>query len=173
MANTDDNKLILVSDLLSVSLMFDSIQRRLNTDVHSPCYLLHIRDVNLLLDCCMDLSNLSYFLPKHQLMRSVFHIYQLQCIDAFSPGCSDLPNMWSGHEEGGMVSSLLCNVSIMHIIIFYILVYQNRRYELSQYGFQILHVKIIRGFSLFVNFKHYFEIINNPRCLPYFGKLLM
>ncbi|VDP30904.1 unnamed protein product [Schistosoma margrebowiei] len=81
MANTDDNKLIL---------------RRLNTDVHSPCYLLHIRDVNLLLDCCMDLSNLSYFLPKHQLM---------------SPGCSDLPNMWSGHDEGGMVSSLLCNMS--------------------------------------------------------------
>ncbi|CAH8574043.1 unnamed protein product [Schistosoma mattheei] len=76
MANTDDNKLIL---------------RRLNTDVHSPCYLLHIRDVNLLLDCCMDLSNLSYFLPKHQLM---------------SPGCSDLPNMWSGHEEGGMFTKI-------------------------------------------------------------------
>ncbi|CAH8861250.1 unnamed protein product [Trichobilharzia szidati] len=52
--------------------------RRLNTDVHNPCYLLHIHDVNLLLDCCLDLSNLSYFLPNHQLM---------------SPGCSDLPEM--------------------------------------------------------------------------------
>ncbi|CAH8616559.1 unnamed protein product [Schistosoma rodhaini] len=76
MANTDDNKLML---------------RRLNTDVHSPCYLLRIRDVNLLLDCCMDLSNLSYFLPKYQLM---------------SPGCSDLPAMWSGNGEGGMFTKI-------------------------------------------------------------------
>lgn len=76
MANTDDNKLML---------------RRLNTDVHSPCYLLRIRDVNLLLDCCMDLSNLSYFLPKHQLM---------------SPGCSDLPDMWSGNGDGGMFTKI-------------------------------------------------------------------
>nr|AAW25264.1 SJCHGC04573 protein [Schistosoma japonicum] len=74
MSNTDDNKLML---------------RRLNTDVHSPCYLLHIRDVNLLLDCCMDLSNLSYFLPKHQLM---------------SPGCSDLPDMWN--EKVGMLTKI-------------------------------------------------------------------
>ncbi|CAH8601974.1 unnamed protein product [Heterobilharzia americana] len=75
MLNTDDTKLQL---------------RRLNTDVHNPCYLLYMRDVNLLLDCCLDLSNLSYFLPNHQLM---------------SPGCSDLPHM-VGDRGGDMFTKL-------------------------------------------------------------------
>ncbi|CAL8083657.1 unnamed protein product [Calicophoron daubneyi] len=51
--------------------------KRIGTDIHSPCYLLHMHDVNVLLDCCIDTSVVSCFLPDHQL----------SC-----PGCSDLPN---------------------------------------------------------------------------------
>ncbi|KER23738.1 hypothetical protein T265_08429 [Opisthorchis viverrini] len=47
-----------------------------NSDIHNPCYLLHLRDVNVLLDCCIETSALVHFLPSHQLL---------------TPGCSDLP----------------------------------------------------------------------------------
>ncbi|KAG5454874.1 Integrator complex subunit 9 [Clonorchis sinensis] len=50
--------------------------KRLNSDIHNPCYLLHLRDVNVLLDCCIETSALVHFLPSHQLL---------------TPGCSDLP----------------------------------------------------------------------------------
>ncbi|TGZ72939.1 hypothetical protein CRM22_001796 [Opisthorchis felineus] len=50
--------------------------KRLSSDIHNPCYLLHLRDVNVLLDCCIETSALVHFLPSHQLL---------------TPGCSDLP----------------------------------------------------------------------------------
>ncbi|KAF8564027.1 hypothetical protein P879_08520 [Paragonimus westermani] len=59
--------------------------KRLSSDVHSPCYVLHLRDVNVLLDCCIETSMLANFMPSHQLT---------------SPGCSDLPPLQDGGVTG-------------------------------------------------------------------------
>ncbi|KAF7248400.1 hypothetical protein EG68_11536 [Paragonimus skrjabini miyazakii] len=70
--------------ILSIIVLLFS-QKRLSSDVHSPCYVLHLRDVNVLLDCCIETSMLANFMPSHQLT---------------SPGCSDLPPLQDSDVAG-------------------------------------------------------------------------
>ncbi|KAF6770299.1 hypothetical protein AHF37_11566 [Paragonimus kellicotti] len=65
--------------------------KRLSSDVHSPCYVLHLRDVNVLLDCCIETSMLANFMPSHQLT---------------SPGCSDLPPLQYGDVAGSFAEQV-------------------------------------------------------------------